>query len=329
MNILVIYTGGTIGSKAQDGTISLESGSDIIERFRKIDSDYNFKEDFFINILSENADDCFYEKLINHILSLDLSGYDGLIITHGTDTLSYTSTLMSMALRHLSIPVAFVSGNLVPSNENSNALDNLKMALGYFTCGGKGFIVPYRNKGGRQLIHLATRIHEADFANDDFNSAGFVPFAEIVNNYFVTYEEKTEVTKDSLCVPKKRIIKDSISLKNKILLIKAFPSIDYSCFDISKVKAVLHTAYHSGTASSKALPEFINRCKENGVGFYICPVKRNENQYETTKEILSLGAVPMYNMTLESALSKLKLKYNLPHINLNENLYYEEYGIKY
>lgn len=330
MNILVIHTGGTVGSVLNGGVISPDTRKSETDNLIN-DNDYKFDDIYLTNILSENADDSFYEALINYINSADLSKYQGIIIMHGTDTLSYTASLVAMALRHIEIPVCFVSANYVLSDERSNGLDNLRTAVGYITSGGKGFVVPYKNADGRMLIHLATRIQEADFATGSFNSIGFSPLAELIKSSIVYYSN-CGISQDNLSESKEKIISKDLKLNNKILLIRPYPEINYDIINIDKLKfnAVLHTGYHTGAADSTRLCEFIRKCKDNGVDFYHAPITRSNEQYKTTQEILSAGAEAMYSMTVESALAKLKLKYNLKNIDLNKELYFEEYrGVNY
>ncbi len=327
MKILVLHTGGTIASADDNGVIKAVTSFPVVEKFKEKDGDYVFDNEIIANILSENANSGFYEKIINTLAKKDLSQYSGVIIMHGTDTLSFTSSIVAMALRHIDIPVCFVSANKILSDKNSNALDNFTLAVGYITCGGKGFVVPYRNPDGRCLIHLATRLNQADFATDSFSCAGFTPYAEVVKNSIVFYDDKTGISNRTLCAPLKKLLNCELTLKNKVLLINPYPDIDYSVYDLEKTKpaAVLHTSYHSGTANAYALEPFIEKCRNLGIEFYFSPVKKNEAMYETTKLICGNAAKPLYNMTVESALAKIKLSVNCKNFSTNENLYYEEF----
>lgn len=326
MKILVLHTGGTIASEESENVIN-PSRAPIIEKFLKEHNGTEFDSVKVCNILSENADNSFYELLINTLLSSELSNYGGIIIMHGTDTLPFTSSLVSMALRHIEIPVCFIGANFVISDPRSNALDNLALAVNYIENGGKGFVVPYRNPDGKNLIHLATRLCQADFSSAAFSSINNTNLAEVDGNGYISFNRKSGISYDDISVPKERIVGDKLELKNKVLLIGAYPDIDYSVFDIEKTKpaAVIHTCYHSGTADGNRLPEFIERCKSCGADFYLCPVKRDEAFYGSTKNIIDSGAKPLYNMAVESALAKIKLCKSLDGLNDNDNLYYEEF----
>jgi len=326
MKILVLHTGGTIASE-ENGNVISPARTPVIEKFLKEHNGIEFESVGVCNILSENADNTLYESLVNTLLSSDLTEYGGVIIMHGTDTLPFTSSIVSMALRHIDIPVCFIGANYVISDPRSNALDNLALAVNYIENGGKGFVVPYRNPDGRNLIHLATRLCQADFASAAFTSINNSNLAEVDGNGYISFNRKSGISYDSISKPLPKIIGGRLKLKSKVLLIKAYPDIDYSVFNIEKTKpaAVIHTCYHSGTADGNRLPEFIERCKKCGVDFYLCPVKRDGAFYASTKTIIDFGAKPLYNMTAESALARIKLCKSLDGLNENDNLYYEEF----
>ena len=102
----------------------------------------------------------------------------------------------------------------------------------------------------------------------------------------------------------------------RILLIKPYPGLDYSCFDLNAIDVVLHDLYHSGTACSSkqwganlSMLKFLQRCRERGINVYLAPAIQSENAYETTRALLDAGAEIIWNMSLESAYVKLLLAY--------------------
>lgn len=74
MKILVLHTGGTIASE-KNGNIINPANAPVIEKFLKEHKDTELESVKVCEILSENADNSFYERLINTILSTDLSSY--------------------------------------------------------------------------------------------------------------------------------------------------------------------------------------------------------------------------------------------------------------
>lgn len=330
MKILVLSTGGTIGSVTHNGVISPNSKTTVklLSLYSEQCSDsIEFIQKRVADTLSENVTDSFYEALINFLLSFDKSQFDGIIVLHGTDTLEYTASLVSMVCRDFSIPVGFVSADLPLENPQSNGVENFKAAISYIKAGGKGFFVPYRNRNDELKIHLSTRLLAADSVYDKFHSLCDKSIAHCKNNGIEFLNYPLLPSQSDLKKPKAPIFNDEIKFKKKILLIKTYPQIDYSIYDLqnSNIAAVLHLAYHSGTAPTY-LSKFAIKCCSLGIDNYICPVKNKEDLYESAHEFFKCGVRPLPLMTASAALAKLKIFYNSELSKneiLTEDLYFE------
>lgn len=106
--ILVLFTGGTIGSITTDGIIDVEREGKyaVVEAYKSAyGDDVKFECRQVLNILSENMGFSGWEKMIHEINSIDTALYSGVILTHGSDTLAYTSALLGMYFRHFDIPL--------------------------------------------------------------------------------------------------------------------------------------------------------------------------------------------------------------------------------
>ena len=113
--ILVILTGGTIGSKVEGKIINTTAASSyrLLQLYNeKYADDTEFEVIQPINILSENLTPVEWGVLCNCLLELDFEKYEGIIITHGSDTLSYTSALIGTMFENCSIPIVLVASNL-------------------------------------------------------------------------------------------------------------------------------------------------------------------------------------------------------------------------
>jgi L-asparaginase len=105
--ILVVFTGGTIGSKVSNKTIDVDEqiGYLLIEKFKEQSKlDVEFETIQPLNILSENCTPKDWSKIITAIKSAKSDDIDGIIITHGTDTLPYTSAIVSYVFADTDIP---------------------------------------------------------------------------------------------------------------------------------------------------------------------------------------------------------------------------------
>lgn len=132
--ICVIFTGGTIGSYATEDTVDLstENKSILIELYRQqYGSDIKFDELRPLDILSENVQFTDLDAMASCIRAVNKNKYDGIIITHGTDTLSFTANLFSQIFCDIAIPVVFVSA-LYPLNDSrSKGVDNFAGAVAF------------------------------------------------------------------------------------------------------------------------------------------------------------------------------------------------------
>lgn len=319
LNILVLLCGGTIGSQCKRGKISLDGGGTpkVIENYASKHTDISFTVKDVCSVSSEEIDDRFYLSLIKCFKALDLSGFDGVIITHGTDTLSFTAPLFAFGCRDARITVIFVSANYVPDDARSNACRNFSDAVSIIKKGAKGI---YAVSDGE--VVLASRLCEADWLNNRFSSFDGLPIMNVENG-------KITVNDIGLLKAVSEFDAHGISVNsfdNKILFITPYPGIDYSYFDLRAVSAVLHFTYHSSTASSGSLKPFIEKCRGLGKDFYIAPLKTGD-MYDSTAKIIEYGAIPMYKISREAALGKLKLAYNsdskMRGEILNGNIYFE------
>lgn len=336
MKILVAATGGTIGSAAKDGVISTDKGQTLLllELFRNAYGDLaEFQVETLCSVLSENADDTFYETLCAFLKTVNSRDCDGVILLHGTDTLSFSAALCAMALREVTKPVCFVSSNHVLTQKDANGLANFYAAVCYIEAGLSGFVVPYRNSDGQTQFHLATRLLEADAFLDDFHSAGDCSLAWLKDDQIVCNSAPNVPAQSFLREKRTPVFGDSVRFSKTILPLKMYPGLDFTAIspNAETCAAVLLIGYHSGTAPEKAVEAFAERCFEASVPVYLAPVKRGEDVYASADSLFKGKVIPLYNMTPESALAKLKITYNHPTKTaaeiLKETLYFEDTGV--
>ena len=111
MKILVIFTGGTIGSKLTDGFISPDRGAPyaLLEKFKYPGIGFDTVSPY--TILSENLSVKELNILLDTVRKSLHMGYDGIIITHGTDTLQYSAAAVLECVKNTAVPIVFVSSN--------------------------------------------------------------------------------------------------------------------------------------------------------------------------------------------------------------------------
>ena len=182
MKILVLSTGGTIGSATKDGVMSPDKNATalLVLLYESSFQDVaEFDCESVSDILSENVTEPFYEKLINRLLAVDTEKYDGVIVLHGTDTLAYTSSLAAMVCRSLPIPVGFVGANYPLKHPKSNAFVNFRAAVEYLKAGGRGVLCPIRKQRRQNIYSPCYKAHRSRLPSRRFPFARRCRFGRI------------------------------------------------------------------------------------------------------------------------------------------------------
>ncbi|MBQ8596664.1 MAG: asparaginase [Lachnospiraceae bacterium] len=337
MKILVVLTGGTIGSKVEGKVIDVSSAAayNLINLYEeKYGKDTEFEVVQPLNILSENLEPSHWEVLYKCLEQVDFETYDGIIITHGTDTLSYTAAMMGYCYRHASVPMILIASNYELQDARSNGLANFYNAVCFIKEQvAKGVYVLFQNDRKENIVYLSTRIMEADTYLDQFSSYGKVDFGRMIDGHFVRTENDLNPSMENMNSPKEKIVTIHNGFKKSVLMIHPYPGLDYTRILIDEnVGAVLHCLYHSATACSSegncSAVDFIRKCKEKGITTYVSSFKQEANDlYATSIDILDAGAVPLINISTEAAFAKLVVAYNQQEMEpaefMRENIYYE------
>lgn len=327
--ILLILTGGTIGSRIDsNGNISPSSEPMLLNVCRdKLSNKAEFEVCEPLCVLSENMTFKEREILIREILAANTDLYDGIIVAHGSDTLTYTASLTAMALRHISVPIVFIASDRVLSDPLSNGPDNFMSAVTLITDGTvkRGCYICYKNLEDINTVYLATRLCESEPFFDSFHSFDGTYFGYTENGTFIYNENKFNPSIEDVNSPKEKIISDSFTLANSVSMLHSSPAFDYKRYDIKGLSAVINYGYHCGTVDEKSFLKFAKTCLKENVDIWLASFKEpNAPIYESLTEILALPNVHrLYNISPESAYSKIILAYSLDKSIINNNLFYE------
>lgn len=316
--ILAVFTGGTIGSAAASGTIATSDMAPfkLLQLFQAHypESDaVTFETLQPLQILSENLAPAAWKIIIAAIESARPETFDGIIVTHGTDTLAYSAAALSFYFHSLEKPVLLVSSDYPLENSQGNGLANFMCAVDFIRQGiSNGVFVPYRNAGQTMQIHRGSRLTCSLQLSGDFYSVRNRSYAEFVDSEFRL--------KASAPIAGEKARSHATPLRpdfsDRILMIKPYPGLDYRHVNLEGVDAVLHDLYHSGTACATSqwgeqhsLVEFIKQCRVQRVTVYLAPAFKTENAYKSTRELLEHGAQMIWNISIEAAYVKLMLAY--------------------
>lgn len=288
MKILFIFTGGTIGSTTNDKFISLDGGKPykIISAYKEkfgIDFTYDTVEPY--TLLSENSMGSNLKLLADSVIEGINKDYDGIIVTHGTDTLQYSGAFLSYIAGLSKTPVFLVSSDHPVEDERANGLYNLDGAvamtrLALADKSIKGVYIPYRNSDAITYIHRASRLLMSQAYTADMFS--------VKNSFFAKYENghliKNDLYQERIDEASALLYTGLLNVSDSIVRIEACPGLKYPEID-ERVKAVIIGTYHSGTLpmETEELKSFLTEMKERNIDVFITGVSSGIS-YESTKD---------------------------------------------
>ena len=337
--ILVVLTGGTIGSRVENNVIDVNDTSPyrLLSLYEEFYGGEAFEVIQPINILSENMTPDFLLILLKTLDRVPYEEYAGIIVAHGSDTLSYTSAFAGLLFHHIPIPMILIASNYPLGQAGSNGLNNFARAVEFIR--GKsirGVFALYQDRDEVNRVYLATRIHEAEPVHDQFRDFSGESLGKMENGKFIlckgnaTTEEYFKAESD-----RERKLQVPDSFADRIMMIRPYPGMDYSVYQFdekNKPAAILHYLYHSATAclsgEEYSFLSFAKRCRKQKIDVYAASYKRTEGkQYATGDALLKAGVIPLLNISPEAAYAKLMLLYNshkpVKREVMQENIYFE------
>lgn len=297
MKILIIFTGGTIGSTVNGNYISAdkETPYKLLSEYEKnygIDFEYDVLQPY--SELSENNTGETLSALTECLKENFDSGYDGVIVTHGTDTLQYTSAALSYTFGKCGVPVCIVSANYIIGDERSNGLTNFRGAVNFIRRKIGGVWVIYKNSDVENVtVHNGARLLESQAFSDCFYSAGNSFFGRFdCGENFIKNENYREFPDEIPPIfPKKLEERSDFILRITPYVGMTFPTIN------SKVKYVIMGTFHSGTFNTRSeyVKKFFSELREKNITVFLTGTTAGTS-YESTKAFKELNVIPVPNI---------------------------------
>lgn len=304
MKIKVIFTGGTIGSQVKvDGYIAPKEKApyELVEFYQKANSgNIEFETTEPYCILSENLTAKELNQLISCVKDTVVKdNIDGIIITHGTDTLQYSAAILSYVLGCANISVLLVSSDFPLGDNRANGHINFAYAVKFIEqrC-GKGVFVSYCNKGGKPIIHRGAKLLQHKAFSADVESIKNEWYGSFEKDIFTCKEEEKlkNIDKGNILERGMFWMEEIVQLSsNPMEIMRIVPYVGMVYPAIGKsVKVILHESYHSGTIGiSDALRRFAKTAKERNIPIYITGLTKEDNDYETVAEYKKMGIIPL------------------------------------
>ena len=300
MKLLTVFTGGTISCSEADGVLSPDSqnGSYLLGLARQAGVHDDFETVQPFSVLSENMTAAHLRALRACIAERLGEGYDGVIVTHGTDTLAYTAAYLDFVFGAQETPVVLVSANYPLRDSRSNGLQNFVAAAGFLRTGEKGVFVAYHNTGDRQTtIHRGREVLPQTPYEDSVFSLFMQPYGWMENGVWTRNPDHPQTAQDDL---------SACELNGRVLFLRPYVGMVYPA--LPDVKAVLLESWHSGTlpTATPELQAFCRAAREKGVGVYLTG-NRDGFAYESKQQFEALGIRTMQPMSPSAAYVYLML----------------------
>ena len=308
MKILFVFTGGTIGSTQKGGYICKDKGKayTLLEMYKNkygINFDYDTLEPYYE--LSENNTGVNLFKLANCVKDNLYKDYDGIIVTHGTDTLQYTASALSYALGSDTVPVCIVSSNYTLTDLRSNGVENLQGAVKFIERkANRGVWVPYKNPNENLKIHRGTRLLSNYAFSDSFESIFNMEYGQFDKDFsFVKNPDYVEKADEISPL----YVENIGELSKGIMVINPYVGMSYP--QIGKdVKYIIHNSFHSGTinTASSSAESFFKEAKERNIKVYLTGTTEGA-VYESTGKFKEFNITCVNNIAPISVYVKLWL----------------------
>ena len=311
-HILLIYTGGTIGmvKDYESGALKAFDFNTLLKSIPELNQlDCNIESVSFDEPLDSSNMNPEHWATIAELIESNYSAYDGFVVLHGSDTMSYTASALSFMLENLSKPVIFTGSQLPIGDLRTDAKENLITSIQIAALQEKGKSVI--QEVGLYFEYKLYRANRTTKINAEhfkaFNSLNYPPLAEsgVHLKVYNEYIEKAKSTKR---------LKVHKQMDTNVAILKIFPGLNESVLNsmlnIPNLKALVLETYGAGNAPSE---KWLLNCLKKAInrGLHIVNVTQCSGgsvimgQYETSKDLKKMQVINGKDITTEAAITKL------------------------
>ena len=232
MKINLVATGGTIGSRLVGGELVISDAA--TKQIASIIGANKVFGDFKIHSAGVELADL---NTLRLTIEQAIDGADGVVVTHGTDTLAFTASYLAYAFSSVKIPIVMCAADKPLTDDDSNGFDVLNATKSFIARGESGVYVLYKNPGEVVRIHHGARLIPAHMHENFYFSLGGHAFSDSGLMHGMDFELETV----------------------KVLCIIPYMGMDYDVYDVEGYKAIVQVAYHSGRINTVAFNKFAKK----------------------------------------------------------------------
>ena len=311
-HVVIMSTGGTIASRVDYRTGAVRSAisaNDLYGVVPELSEIARIDTEIVFSIYSENLTPKNWTELAHKVAECVKQGVDGIVIAHGTDTMGYTSAALSFALQNLPVPVILVGAQRSSDRPSSDAATNLIGAVKVASeapFAEVGLAMHETVSDSAIVVHRGVKVRKCHTSRrDTFKSVNGFPIAKVLNQKIILENEDYQRRDSS----KELILKADFC--DKVALVKFYPGMDPSVIDFyvnQGFRGILLEGSGLGHVSSVCF-DAIRNATAKGVVVALASQciwgRVNMNVYDTGRDLLSLGVVPLEDMFPETGLVKL------------------------
>jgi glutamyl-tRNA(Gln) amidotransferase subunit D len=310
--VVIMSTGGTIASRVDYRTGAVRSAlsaSDLYGVVPELGDIARVDTQILFSLYSENITPTHWIEIAKAVAEHVSRGVSGVIIAHGTDTMAYTAAALSFAIQNLPAPVILVGAQRSSDRPSSDAATNLIGAVQAAARAPFAEVVIAMHETFSDtaiIINRGTKVRKCHTSRrDTFKPVNATPIARIENQQITMLTEDYQKRDPA----KKLVLKPNFS--NKVALVKFHPGLDpevINWFFGRGYKGILLEGSGLGHVSKYCFDP-IENAVEHGVVVALASQciwgRVNMHVYDTGRDLLARGVVPLEDMFPETALVKL------------------------
>jgi len=326
-NILLIYTGGTIGMIKNPVTGELESFNfkhihDHVPELGRLN--VHIESISFDEPIDSSEMNLEHWKKMAELVKDHYEQYDGFVILHGSDTMAFSASALSFMLQGLKKPVVFTGSQLPIGTIRTDGKENLITAIE---------IAGMQDEKGTAILQEVAVYFEYSLYRGNRSS-------KISANQFEAFQSPNypELAKAGVLIEwqKDRLFRTDLTefkvftdLKNNVALIRLFPGMNVefyrAIFHNPEVQAIVLETYGSGNAPSDVLFQELVTSFIQGGGIVLNITQCGsgavqQGAYQTSSFFERIGVISGRNLTSEAALTKIMYLLGQGHSDIREKL---------
>ena len=302
-HILLLTTGGTIASRpTAEGLAPGLDGEDLARSIPFLTASCTVAVRDILHLDSSNIQPEEWQLIARAVYD-ERSGYDGIVVTHGTDTMAYTASVLSFMLRGIPIPVVLTGSQLPIEHPLTDALENLRIAFAMACSGAPGVFVAFDRKVilGCRAVKTRTR----DF--DAFESVNWPLVGAVDAGGLHIDPAALPPRTGGDCVLQSALCRD-------VFLLKLTPGLNPEILDLllqMHYRGVVIEAFGAGGLHfiRRDLISRLHKAAQGGMTVLVCSQCLYEGSdftlYQAGQKALAQGVIQGYDMTTEAAVTKL------------------------